>query len=193
MSGRLRVPKAINEPVFDYTPGSPEKAELKKKLEEMAGQVVDIPLIIGGEEIRTGNTAQVVMPHDPGHVLANYHKAGPEETQKAIEASQEAHKKWAAFPWLDDDDDPQKAQAILDRFDEVSGGEETDAGSDDGGAGDASGAGGSGGSGGPGHVAPALQKPVNPGAFDGPPGQQPVQRRQCHRHVGKRLRHQPAD
>ncbi|MFO8174111.1 MAG: L-glutamate gamma-semialdehyde dehydrogenase, partial [Longimicrobiales bacterium] len=53
------------------------------------------------EEIRTGNTAQVVMPHDHGHVLANYHKAGPEEIQKAIEASQEAHKKWAAFPWLD--------------------------------------------------------------------------------------------
>lgn len=101
MSGKLRVPKAINEPVFDYNPGSPEKAELKKKLEEMAGQVVDIPLIIGGEEIRTGNTAQVVMPHDHGHVLANYHKAGPEEIQKAIEASQEAHKEWAAFPWED--------------------------------------------------------------------------------------------
>jgi len=101
MSGMLRVPRATNEPVLDYVPGSPEKTELKAKLAEMANEVVDIPLIIGGEEIRTGNTAQVVMPHDHGHVLANYHKAGPEEIQKAIEASQEAHKEWAAFPWDD--------------------------------------------------------------------------------------------
>lgn len=101
MSGKLRVPEAFNEPVLGYGPGSPEKAELKQKLEEMASQVVDIPLIIGGEEIRTGNTSQVVMPHDHGHVLANYHKAGPDEIQKAIEASQEAHKEWAAYPWDD--------------------------------------------------------------------------------------------
>jgi len=101
MSGKLRVPGPINEPVFDFTPGSPEKLELKKRLEEMASQVVDIPLIIGGEEIRTGNTGKVVMPHDHGHVLATYHKAGPEEIQKAIDASQEAHKEWAAFPWED--------------------------------------------------------------------------------------------
>jgi len=101
MSGKLRVPTAINEPVLNYTPGSPEKAELKRKLEEMASEVVDIPLIIGGEEVRTGNTAQVVMPHDHGHVLANYHKAGPEEIQKAIEASQEAHEDWSAWPWED--------------------------------------------------------------------------------------------
>jgi len=101
MSGKLRVPEPINEPVFDFAPGSPEKLELKKKLEEMAGQVLDIPLVIGGEEIRTGNTGKVVMPHDHGHVLATYHKAGPEEIQMAIDASQEAHKEWAAFPWED--------------------------------------------------------------------------------------------
>jgi 1-pyrroline-5-carboxylate dehydrogenase len=101
MSGKLRVPAPVNEPVFDFAPGSPEKLALKKRLETMATEVVDIPLIIGGEEIRTGDTGQVVMPHDHGHVLATYHKAGPEEIQKAIDASQKAHKEWAAFPWED--------------------------------------------------------------------------------------------
>ena len=101
MSAKLQVPKPVNEPVLDYLPGSPEKVELKAKLEEMAGQVTDIPLIIGGEEIRTGDTANVVMPHDHGHVLGTYHKAGPEEIKKAIQASQDAHKQWAAWPWED--------------------------------------------------------------------------------------------
>ncbi len=101
MSAKLQVPKAVNEPVFDYLPGSPEREELKAKLDEIAGQVTDIPLVIGGEEIRTGDTANVVMPHDHGHVLGTYHKAGPEEIKKAIRASQEAHKEWAAWPWED--------------------------------------------------------------------------------------------
>ena len=101
MSARVQVPKPFNEPVLDYAPGSREREELKKKLDEMAAQVVDIPLIIGGDEIHTGETGKVVMPHDHGHVLANYHKAGPEEIQKAIMASQEAHREWAAWPWED--------------------------------------------------------------------------------------------
>jgi len=101
MSGKLQVPEPINEPVLDYAPGSPEKEELKKKLAEMVGQIVDIPLIIGGEEIRTGDTANVVMPHDHGHVLGTYHRAGPDEIRKAITVSQEAHKEWAAWPWED--------------------------------------------------------------------------------------------
>ncbi|MGD2120982.1 MAG: L-glutamate gamma-semialdehyde dehydrogenase [Gemmatimonadota bacterium] len=101
MSAKLQVPKPVNEPVKDYLPGSPERAELKAKLEELAGQVTDIPLVIGGEEIRTGDTADLVMPHDHSHVLGTYHKAGPEEIKKAIQASQEAHKEWAAWPWED--------------------------------------------------------------------------------------------
>jgi 1-pyrroline-5-carboxylate dehydrogenase len=101
MSGKLRVPEPRNEPVLEYAPGSPERASLKKRLAEMAEEVVDIPLIIGGEEIRTGNTGKVVMPHDHGHLLATYHKAGPEEIEKAVQASREAHKEWAAWPWED--------------------------------------------------------------------------------------------
>ena len=101
MSGKLRVPQPHNEPVLEYAPGSPEKASLKKRLAEMASEVVDIPLIIGGEEIRTGNTGKVVMPHDHGHVLATFHKAGPEEIHKAVESSMAAQKDWAAWPWED--------------------------------------------------------------------------------------------
>ena len=101
MSGKLRVPQPYNEPVLEYAPGSPEKQSLKKRLAQMANEVIDIPLVIGGEEIRTGDTAQVVMPHDHGHLLATYHKAGPQEIQKAVDASQEAHKEWAAWPWED--------------------------------------------------------------------------------------------
>lgn len=101
MSARVQVPKPGNEPVFDYAPGSPEKAELESRLDRMAGEVVDIPLIIGGQEVRTGDTADVVMPHNHGHLLATYHKAGPEEIKRAIQASQVAHKEWAVWPWED--------------------------------------------------------------------------------------------
>ncbi len=101
MSRKLRVPEPYNEPVLEYAPGSPEKGDLKRKLGEMSARVIDIPLIIGGEEIRTGDTGKVVMPHDHGHVLATFHKAGPEEIRKAIQASQEALREWAAWPWED--------------------------------------------------------------------------------------------
>jgi 1-pyrroline-5-carboxylate dehydrogenase len=101
MSGIVRVPEPVNEPVLSFAPGNPEREELEGKLREMAGEVVDIPLIIGGEEIRTGDTGKVVMPHDHGHLLATYHKAGPDEIEKAVRTSQEAHREWAAWPWED--------------------------------------------------------------------------------------------
>jgi 1-pyrroline-5-carboxylate dehydrogenase len=101
MSGKLRVPEPRNEPVLPYAPGSPERTSLKKRLAEMADEVVDIPLIIGGEEARTGKTGKVVMHHDHAHVLATYHKAGPEEILKAVDASREAQRDWAAWPWED--------------------------------------------------------------------------------------------
>ncbi len=101
MNGNVKVPEPRNEPVLSYAPGTPERAELKAKLEEMASEVIEIPLIIGGEEIRTGDTLDVVMPHDHGHVLAKAHKAGPAEVKKAIEASMEAHEEWSHTPWED--------------------------------------------------------------------------------------------
>lgn len=80
----FQVPVPVNEPVFDYAPGTAERAHLKHTLHEQASRQIEIPLVIGGEEIRTGNLGQAVMPHDHSHVLATYHKAGPAEVQRAI-------------------------------------------------------------------------------------------------------------
>ena len=96
-----RVPAPVNEPVKAYAPGSSEKKELKERLREMAGERVDIPLIIGGREIRTGETAQAVMPHDHGHVLADWHKASPKHVEQAIDAAKRAHGEWANWAWED--------------------------------------------------------------------------------------------
>jgi 1-pyrroline-5-carboxylate dehydrogenase len=96
-----QVPAPKNEPVLSYAPGTPERAELKAALSRMAGEQVEIPVIIGGKEIRTGNTDTQVMPHDHGHVLATYHKAGTAEVQAAVAASREAQREWMHWPWED--------------------------------------------------------------------------------------------
>ncbi len=97
--GTRRVPQPVNDPNRSYAPGSPERAELKARLEAMASERLDIPLVIGGREIRTGRTAQSVMPHDHRHVLADYHLAGPEHVQQAIAAAAEARREWGSWPW----------------------------------------------------------------------------------------------
>jgi 1-pyrroline-5-carboxylate dehydrogenase len=96
-----RVPQPVNDVSRTYAPGSPERAELKARLKSMAEETIDIPLIIGGREIRTGRTEKAVMPHDHRHVLAEYHLAGPEHVQEAIAASATARREWAAWPWED--------------------------------------------------------------------------------------------
>ena len=98
-AGVRRVPQPVNEPNKMYAPGSPERAELKARLKTMAAETIDIPLIIGGREIRTGKTHDTVMPHDHGHVLAHYHLAGPAEIQQAIDAALKARREWSAWPW----------------------------------------------------------------------------------------------
>ena len=100
-AGIRRVPAPINDPNRTYAPGSPEKAELKARLKSMADEKIEIPLIIGGREIRTGKLANTVMPHDHGHVLAEYHLAGPEHVEQAIAASARARREWSACPWED--------------------------------------------------------------------------------------------
>jgi 1-pyrroline-5-carboxylate dehydrogenase len=100
-SGNRRVPPPVNEPVKTYAPASPEKAALKAKLEEMASERIEIPLIIGGREVKSGERAQAVMPHDHGHVLADWHKASTEHVAQAIDAAKRAHKQWANWPWED--------------------------------------------------------------------------------------------
>jgi len=98
---KFTLPDPINEPVKVYRANSPEKRELKAKLKELAGQKIEIPLIIGGQEVKTGNMAQAVMPHNHQQVLAEYHKAGEKEVSQAVDASQEAWQSWSKMPWYD--------------------------------------------------------------------------------------------
>src|SRR5690606_19040420 len=74
-TGIRRFPLPTNEPVRGYAPGSPERAELKSRLTSMASERIEIPIVIGGEEIHTGETTQAVMPHAHDHVLADWHRA----------------------------------------------------------------------------------------------------------------------
>ena len=98
-NGIPRVPEPVNDFNRSYLPGSPERAELKKRLKEMAAERVDIPIVIGGREIRTGRTQPVVMPHNHRHVLGEWHAAGPEHVQQAIAAAAEARHEWASWAW----------------------------------------------------------------------------------------------
>jgi 1-pyrroline-5-carboxylate dehydrogenase len=100
-SGIRRVPPPSNEPVKAYAPGSPERAELKARLVRMATERLDIPLVIGGREVRTGDLGTVVMPHDHRHVLADVHRARREHVEQALAASARARREWASWPWED--------------------------------------------------------------------------------------------
>jgi 1-pyrroline-5-carboxylate dehydrogenase len=94
-----RVPEPYNEPVRPYAPGDPERASLKAALARIAGETIEIPCIIGGERVKTGRLESVVMPHDHGHVLANFHCAGPEEVERAARAAMAAKREWEDMPW----------------------------------------------------------------------------------------------
>jgi len=95
----IQIPEPENEPIRAYAPGSPERELLKAALAETAEKVIDIPLLIDGREIRTGNTGTVVMPHDHAHVIATYHKAGPAEVRLAIDTAVSAQKRWRSYRW----------------------------------------------------------------------------------------------
>jgi 1-pyrroline-5-carboxylate dehydrogenase len=89
----------VNEPVKEYLPGSPERAELQARLDAMASERLHIPLVIGGERVETGRTFEAVMPHDHGHVLADVEKGDAEHVGRAIAAAYAAHAEWSATPW----------------------------------------------------------------------------------------------
>ncbi|RKY55077.1 MAG: 1-pyrroline-5-carboxylate dehydrogenase [Candidatus Neomarinimicrobiota bacterium] len=98
-NAKFTLPEPVNEPILGYKPGSTERKELKEMLDKLSSENIEIPLIIGGKEVKTGNLGKCVMPHDHQHVLATYHKAGPKEIEAAVEASQEAWKTWSVMPW----------------------------------------------------------------------------------------------
>jgi 1-pyrroline-5-carboxylate dehydrogenase len=101
IAGIARVPPPVNEPNLGYLPGSPERLELKARLTSMAGERIEIPIVIGGSEIRTGRTQQAVMPHNCRHVLADWHAADPEHVHQAIAAAKAAARDWASWRWED--------------------------------------------------------------------------------------------
>ncbi len=90
-----QITKAVNEPILSFAAGSPERASLQAKYDEMATQTIEIPLIIGGQEIKTDDTGNCVMPHDHQHALATYHKAGETEANQAIDAAMKSWKTWS--------------------------------------------------------------------------------------------------
>jgi 1-pyrroline-5-carboxylate dehydrogenase len=100
-NGNRRAPMPVNEPIKSYAPGSPERAELKARLKSMSNERADIPLIIGGQEVHTGELAQAVMPHNHRHILADWHRANPEHVDMAVKAAESAARDWANWAWED--------------------------------------------------------------------------------------------
>ena len=95
----LKVPTPVNEPVYSYAPGTPQRDLLKAAIEEITNKKVEIPLIIGGKEVRTGKMGKVVMPHDHQHILGECHLAGEKEIKMAIDAAMAAKEDWANLRW----------------------------------------------------------------------------------------------
>jgi 1-pyrroline-5-carboxylate dehydrogenase len=100
MNGVVNVPRPLNEPVYSFAPGSPEKEALKAQLKKMLGETMEIPLIIGGKEMKTGNLADIRCPHDHHHLLGRYHKAGPEEIETAVAEAKKAWRDWSEMDWI---------------------------------------------------------------------------------------------
>ncbi len=99
LKGFFNVPKAVNEPVKSYAPGSPERAKVTETYKAMWNAQVEVPLYIGNEEIKTGNTKNMSAPHDHQHIVGVYHQADRALVEKAITEALEARKKWAALSW----------------------------------------------------------------------------------------------
>ncbi len=97
MNAILRIPVPTNEPVLSYAPGSAERTELKSALKDLSARLVEIPLVIGGREVRTGKTASVVMPHCHRHALAKVHQARAQEVQAAVAAARDAWRDWSGW------------------------------------------------------------------------------------------------
>ncbi|MCL2561489.1 MAG: L-glutamate gamma-semialdehyde dehydrogenase [Rikenellaceae bacterium] len=101
MKGFYRLPPIVNEPVKSYAPGSPEKKELKEALAQVKATVADLPMIIGGKEVRTGKLMDIRPPHETAHLLGRYHQGGKEHVQMAIDAAMKAKPAWEAMAWED--------------------------------------------------------------------------------------------
>lgn len=99
MNGFFHVPVPVNEPVLNYAPGSRERAELKSALQEGRSKVLDIPMFIGGMEVRSGKTMDIRPPHDHQHLLGKFHVSDANHVSQAIEAALKAKPQWEAMEW----------------------------------------------------------------------------------------------
>ncbi|PKQ67644.1 L-glutamate gamma-semialdehyde dehydrogenase [Raineya orbicola] len=97
--GIFTIPEPKNEPVYGYAPGSKERELLKKAIQELKSKELDIPMFIGGEEVRTGNRKRIAPPHELSHTLGYYHKGGREEVERAIRAALNAKELWENMSW----------------------------------------------------------------------------------------------
>ena len=99
LKGFFNIPKAVNEPVKSYAPNSPEKAAVQAVYKTMWNSKIEVPLYIGSEEIKTGNTRNMTAPHDHKHVVGTYHLAEKAHVEKAIANALESRTKWANMAW----------------------------------------------------------------------------------------------
>jgi 1-pyrroline-5-carboxylate dehydrogenase len=97
----MRIPTPVNEPVLSYAPGSRERTELKQSLKDLSGRQIEIPVVIGGKEVRTGKTIDAVMPHCHRHVLAKVHQARPDDITNAVQAARDAWREWSTWSLAD--------------------------------------------------------------------------------------------
>ena len=98
-NGIFHIPEPANEPGLQYAPGSPERMELGAKLKEMLGEQAEVPMIIGGKEVRNGKLADIRCPHDHKHLLGRYHQADAELVTQAVDAAQKTKREWGEMPW----------------------------------------------------------------------------------------------
>ena len=115
MDGFFRTRTPSNEPVKGFAPGSSERKSIEAELSRQAKEVIEIPCVVGGQEIRTGRTIDVTMPCDHGHVLAKAHLATPEVLVRAAEVASQAQRMWASTPW------PERASVFLKAADLLAG------------------------------------------------------------------------
>jgi 1-pyrroline-5-carboxylate dehydrogenase len=98
-NGHFSYPLPPNEPVMSYAPGSPEKLRLKAVLQELKALSVDVPMVIGGKEVRTGKKVSIRPPHEHQHVLGYFHEGDAGHVSQAIDAALSAKESWASMSW----------------------------------------------------------------------------------------------
>jgi len=99
--GNFRVPIPKNEPIYSYAPGTSDREKLEQALKNLKGMKIEVPMIIGGKEIKTSDKVDMTTPHDHGYVLGHYYKGGKKEVEDAVKAALDAKASWEALSWAD--------------------------------------------------------------------------------------------